>query len=150
MFKVRNSTFEDVLYLKDHLRKSDVEELKLLNATPFQSLSNSYYFSEQCYTATLNDKPCAMFGAGRIHFNTEKHIASVWLMSTDDIELYKLDFLKKTNFYIDKFKQDYDMLINVVDIKNHKYKKWLKRLGFKFDKPYKVPNGVLIPFSFNK
>lgn len=147
MYKVRNSTFDDVLYLKDRLRKSDVEELKLLNSTPFLSLSNSYYFSEQCYTVTLNDNPVAMFGAGRINFNTDKKTASVWFMSSDEIELYKLDFLKQTKTYFEKFKNDYDILINVVDIKNHKYKKWLKRLGFKFGRPFEVSGGQLVPFS---
>lgn len=148
MFEVRKSTFEDVLYLKDRLRKSDVEELKLLKSTPYQSLSNSYYFSEQCYTAFLNNKPAAMFGAGRIFKDSDKKIASIWLMSTDEILLHKTEFLRKTKSYIEKFKNDYDILINVIDIKNHITIKWLKWLGFKFGKPFKVSGGELVQFSY--
>lgn len=150
MYKIKNSTFDDVLYLKDRLRKSDVQELRLLNSNPFESLSNSYYFSEQCYTVTLYNKPVAMFGAGRRFFNTTgKRIASIWFLGTDEVELYKIEFLRKTLQYLNNFKEDFDVLENVCDVKNTKYIKWLKWLGFEFGEPFEVSGGQLVHFSLN-
>lgn len=150
MYKIRKSTFDDIKTLQDNLRKEDIEELKLRNKTPVKALTEGYYFSEQCYTGLYKNKPIAMFGAGRRFFSRDgKRIASIWFLGTDELNLYKIEFLKKALYYMNIFKKDFDVLENVTDVKNTKYIKWLKWLGFDFGEPFDVSGGQLIPFSLN-
>lgn len=149
MLTERKSSIEDILFLSDRLRKEDIKELSLSGFTPIQALRQSYYMSEYCYTLCLNNIPVALFGAGRRNFSNSVKRASIWFLGTKHIEKCKTEFLKKSKKYIEFFKTKFDILENYTDAENSKNIKWLKWLGFQFDKPVEVNGGKLVYFSIS-
>ncbi len=150
MFTERKPEYNDILYLSGHLRKEDVRELYLRGLTPETALKKSFTMSEYCFTVCLNNKPIAMFGAGRKEFSSGERRASIWFLGSKDIEICKPEFLKKSKRYMEFFKSKFDILENYIDVNNTKYIKWLKWLGFKFDEPFNIPYGQLVHFSIKK
>lgn len=58
--------------------------------------------------------------------------ASVWMLSTDELEKYKKQFVRESKSWINDVNSKYRVLFNIVDARNIKHVQWLRAMGFVF------------------
>lgn len=140
---VRDAKKTDVDYLKDHLKQSDIDEVRAShNYMPEEALRISLEKSLFCYTVE-NSHPIAMFGVCAENILDEK--AVIWLLGSNDMEKIQIRFLLNCRKFIKYFLTAYPYLENYVDERNKKTIRWLKFCGFTVESavPYGVNN---LPF----
>lgn len=142
-FKVRISKAEDVSLLVDNLRQDDVDELTAGGSTPLVSLMNGYLFSDECYSAFVNDQIIGMFG---VCYNTN----SIWFLGSDLSASVKREWIRTASYYIRHFLEIKPVLTNTVSTNNKVHIKWLKRMGAKFSVPYEYNNHLFQDFYLIK
>lgn len=148
---VRLSVRRDIEYLKDRLRKSDVEEVWAShNHTPEQALMIGYDESAICLTVVNNDVPVAMFGINAKSLISDEAI--IWFLASIEIEKIKIRFLKNSRKFIDLFLLSYPTLWNWVDCRNHQSIAWLRFCGARIgaSAPYGVEKKNFIFFYFER
>jgi hypothetical protein len=134
-FKVEQTKAEDVLLLKDRLRREDLADLRASNSTPLRSLMEGYTFSDECYSVFVGDLVIGMFGFC-------KFTRSIWFLGSEECADCKKEWLKVASEYINHFLEITPVLTNTVSVENILHIKWLKRMGAKFSVPYYI-NGYL-------
>lgn len=130
---IRSSKGTDVIDLKDNLRQADINEITALGSNPLNSLLSGYLFSDECYTALINNKVCGMFGYVR-------QTNCVWFLGSDLINSVPKEWINTGKQYINRFLQFSPILKNTVSTDNKLHIKWLKRMGAKFSAPYLINN----------
>ena len=146
---VRHSTKKDVEYLKDHLRKSDIEEIWASNhVTPAEALEKGLDKSVFCCTV-LNGNPIAMFGI--VPETVLGHKATVWFLASDDLKSIKRRFLRHSRRFIDMMLEFYPFIQNYVDDRNTDSIEWLKFCGARIKSPeaYGIDKKLFRYFYFN-
>ena len=125
------ATYEHGIMLAPYLRKADKDEIKASIGCSYEkALVSSIELSDPGYTVVSQDEePMAVFGTAPY----QNRFGLIWFMSSEKIfRENKLDFLKKTKFWVEKFFENYDILLNVLDARNKVHIRWLKWLGFEF------------------
>ena len=125
------ATYEHGIMLAPYLREADKREIRAsVGWTPEKALTHSIALSEPGYAVVTPDgSPMAVFGASPY----QDKFGLVWFMSSDQIfKLNRLDFIKNSKFWVEKFFDDYDIIFNVVDARNKVHIRWLKWIGFEF------------------
>jgi hypothetical protein len=148
---VRESTNEDVEFLKNRLRFEDIAEIWAShNHTPEKALRLSLEYSDPCLTIEDNGKPVGMFGVTPESMLGNK--AVIWLLASDDIEKIKIRFLRNCKIFINSMLNQYPYLYNFIDERNKESIKWLKFLGASFSGPVKfgVEQMPFLFFSFER
>ena len=148
--KVRKSESKDIAYLAQHMRKCDVDEVwAAAHKTPEEALREGMDHSIYCRTCE-NGNPILMFGI--VPHSICGHSASVWMLSTDDIEKIKIKFLRHNKEYLDEMLCYYSRLENFVHSKNTKSVQWLKCLGATIEeaRPYGVDQELYHHFYFER
>lgn len=142
---VRTSTREDIMYLKDRLRESDVQEIWAShNHKPEKALKICLYQSLVCFTIQ-NGNPIGMFGISPVDMVGTK--ASIWFLASNDLDKIKKRFLKNSRKMIDLLLEYYPFLFNWVDCRNEESIKWLEFCGATIEEP--KPFGVEgLPFRY--
>lgn len=130
-FMVKITKAEDVMNLIGNLRKDDLEELEAMGSTDVISLMDGYIFSDECYSAFVNNHIIGMFG-----FN--KRTNSIWFLGSDECEHCKRQWIRTAGYYIKHFLEISPILTNTVSTKNTLHIKWLKRMGAKFSASYLI------------
>lgn len=124
---VRPSVQEDVSYLAEHLRQSDINEIWASNhIKPQDALEQGIDGSIYCRTAE-NGNPICIWGIAPVYIVGDS--ATVWMLATDDLEKYKVKFIRESRKYINEMLEFYPMLFNYVDARNLKSIAWLKMCG---------------------
>lgn len=142
---VRHSRPEDIEYLKDHLRQSDVDELwASAHHTANEALKNSYENAVLSLTI-VNENPVGMFGITPQSMIGYK--ASVWFLATAELEKINKRFAKNSRRFIDLMLMYYPYLFNYVDDRNTKSIKWLRICGAEISDP-KPYGKEQLPFRF--
>ena len=146
--KVENDA--EILFILNNLRKEDEQELIALYGDNWKeetlaNLKNKdfYVLYGKCNNSDI--KPIAMGDFCRL-FPQDNSIACVWLLTTKFIYKNKSLFWKNL---IRMFKQNclkYDIMYNFIYKSNVQAKKWLKKIGFKFDNPH--PDGINLKEGF--
>lgn len=119
----------DVLLIAPRMRNADREEcMASIGLDPLGALGASYFLSNSCYTATLDDIPELLFGVcGDGDYGT------VWLLGTETVFLEApKEFCRKSIEWLDKIKSPYKKIGNLVDARNTVHIRWLKWMGFNF------------------
>lgn len=131
---VRLAKDEDVEFLKDKLRRQDIDEVWASNHhTPEEALKISLNDSLVCFTLEDNGVPVAMFGLSPQSIFVNE--AVIWMLSSDRLYKMKTKFLRNCKKVINVFFQYYPYLYNFVDTRNKKTIRWLKYLGAKISEP---------------
>jgi hypothetical protein len=140
---IRPSKHDDVVYLSERLRKTDVDEIwAAVHLKPFEALVYSRKGSFLCQTVLHKTQPVAMFGVA-----PETTGAAVWFLASDDLDKMWLSFLKMSKMCIDRMLDESPLLFNWVDARNERSIRWLKWCGAKIEKP--APFGPdQLPFHF--
>lgn len=143
---VRDSKLEDVLVLRETMRREDRDEVWASHHfTPEKALLVCYSFSSVCHTLLFQDTPIAMFGViPDADVETE---ATIWFLGSEIIETCKKSFLEACRLFIDGMLGMYPVLYNYVDARYRKSVRWLKWCGAEISEaqPWGVEN---LPFHY--
>jgi len=145
MITIKKSTEKDLAhFITVGLRASDVLEQKRMSGGKTeqdQAVNDSFYLSENKWTAFFNEAPVGIFGLVP-HPNIMSSTAVLWFVATEEAESNKMMFLKASIDSMEKIKASgFSRIWNYVDAKNTKSVKWLKYLGFKLSPTVYSING---------
>lgn len=139
----RPSKIEDCLELAPILRKQDVDEVAASHGlNPVTALRLSFKISNECNSIIHEGKVVGMFGYG----SDGGTVAVPWLLASDKIKEISREFLPQSKLWVDKVAEDYDVLVNYVDVRNTVAIRWLKFLGFKFIRRIEHFGKAQVPF----
>lgn len=129
----RDAKLEDCIELAPNMCDTDKEEVRIASGglSPLAGLQDSFSRSVRAWSIINNDKVVGMFGVS--HF--EYPIGSAWLLTDGSITSFSKKFLRGCREYIREMHRYYPALMNYIDERNLKTRKWLKVLGFKEDLP---------------
>lgn len=130
---VRPSIPADAVNMAPNLRAEDVAECFAAGQhTSLQALQLGYVNSKPCFTVVYEGRPAAMFGVVPSADIYVPQMGNVWLLGTNDINLFSTTFLRESKGWLERLEKDYDLVGNVVDERNQKHVAWLRWLGFHF------------------
>lgn len=133
---VTESLLDDVYEIKPHLRVEDVREIEILGHTAEQALLNGFIFSNECFTVRIDGEVAGMFGYS--DYEQPKNVAIIWFLGTDKTKTTPREWLVLGRKYINMFLEKYNVIGNLIDLRQTKHIKWLEALGFKFGASYDV------------
>jgi hypothetical protein len=140
----------EIIFILKNLRNEDKQEVIALYGNLWKKKILNESFNKDCLIVYGFDKngnkiPIAMGGFYE-PFKENKTIACVWLLSTCFISENKILFVKILKNQILKADKKYKIMFNFIYKTNFEAKKWLKKLGFKFDNP--KPKGMIVKENF--
>lgn len=132
MLSVRPSIREDVASVAPRLRKEDREEVLAAGGASVEgSLMEGFLSPDGCYTVVTEEGlPIIMFGTSP--HPADDMVGAVWLLATDEIADYRMEFLKRCRPYVDLMQEKYPILMNFTDCRNDVHHRWLRWCGFFF------------------
>lgn len=138
---------KDILYILEHLRAEDEHEAIIQKGENFKEIILQEIMD--CKTRTYlgckksDDTPVCV---GGYTDTQEKGVGIVWLLSTPEIEKNKNCLLRHIIKSFEEIDEKYWLTCNILYSENRFAKKWLKKLGFKFNNP--KPDGINVPDGF--
>jgi hypothetical protein len=115
--------------LAANMRQADIDEVWAAgHVTPLQSLLQSVEGSRDTFAGLADGKVVCMFGVGTTTLISD--VAIPWLLGSADLPKHSIAFLRANKARIQEMKQNYKVMRNFVDARNHKAIRWLKWLGF--------------------
>ena len=148
---IRDSKKEDIGYIADNMRRSDIDEIWASNnRLPKEALDIGFKDSLKCITGLKDNIPVCIFG-----INPDSILgrsAVIWFLATPNIIDNKYIFLRQSRKFIDMFLEEYSFLYNFVDDRNKDSIKWLKWCGARINGcvTYGVEKIDFHPFTFEK
>lgn len=140
---------KDVLYILEHLRADDLEEVKAVHGDKWkENVFNDIMktdFDVLMGITKDGDIPVCMGGAWHLDKDAPG-IGVVWMLCTDEIVNHKICLLKELKKEFREYDKKFWFLYNFIYSKNDFAKNWLSWIGFKFDNP--KPMGLKIPKEF--
>ena len=138
---------KDVLYILEHLRPEDEHEARTQKGDNFKEIILEEIMSDKTRTylgcKKSDDTPVVIGGYSDTN---EEGIGVVWLLSTPEIEKNKTCLLRNIINALDEIDRKYWFTYNILFSENKFAKKWLKKIGFKFNNPH--PVGLNVPEGF--
>lgn len=130
----------DILFVLNNLRNEDLEEILALYGHNWlnkmlASLQDKKFYILYGFSPYKTLIPIAMGGFWEL-FDDDKSIAAVWLLTTKFININKSLFWREVSSQIYEKSKKYKIMFNYIYKSNNEAKKWLKKLGFKFDNPH--------------
>lgn len=110
------------------MREIDRLECAIMGRTPKQALRASLMASSLAWTAKVDGRPEAMFGAAAVSLMDRE--GSPWLLLTEAGAREAKSLVRDGRRYADLMQAEYSVLANVVHADNHLACRWLERLGF--------------------
>lgn len=126
-FKIRDATIADALYVCEHLRDEDREELAGLGHSPFNVI-NGFIISEDCFVV-LNNKDEIASIVGLVPDGSGNAI--VWALCTPAIETMGRTWIRRARQVLEERTAPfYNMLYAYTDSRNKLHHRFLKHTGF--------------------
>ena len=138
---------KDILYILEHLRLEDKHEAITQKGEDYKQIILEEIMN--CKTRTYlgcrkaDDLPVCI---GGFTDTQEKGVGIVWLLSTPEIENNKTCLLRHIVGAFEEIDARYWLTCNVLFSENRFAKRWLKKLGYKFNNP--KPDGIDVPEGF--
>lgn len=144
-FKEKNE--KDVLYILENLRPEDRLEAIVQKGEDYKQI----ILNEIMNTKTRTYLGCSEtdntpVGIGGFSDTQENGVGVVWLLSTPEIEKHKTRLLRCIIEAFEEIDSKYWLTWNILFSENKFAKRWLKKLGYRFDNP--KPDGLNIPDGF--
>lgn len=128
---VRPAAIGDAAIIAASLREDDRRELEASTPlSPDRAIAESISLSMMCWTAEKNGKPIAVMGVTPI--SIIRGAGSPWMLGTSECDKSFVRFTALSRVYIPAMLSLFPTLENMVDVRNVKSIRWLKRLGFEF------------------
>ena len=138
---------KDILYILEHLRSEDKHEAITQKGENYKQIILEEIMN--CKTRTYlgcrksDDLPICI---GGFTDTQEKGVGVVWLLSTPEIENNKTCLLRHIVGAFEEIDAKYWFTCNILFSENKFAKRWLKKLGYKFNNP--KPDGIDVPDGF--
>ena len=136
----------DVRYILEHLRDEDRHEALIQKGENYidDILSTVMKRKEMCLLGVKksDDTPVCIGG----YVDMGEGVGCVWLLSTPEIVNHQVCLLRHIKEFIDNLDKKFWLTFNMLYCENKLAKKWLTKLGFKFDNPH--PETLNIPDDF--
>lgn len=102
---------------------------------------NSTHFDEtrRTFACLLDDEVVAIFGVADVPGAPIK-TTMLWMLGSDDIYDHADLFHKHTAEWLERFREEYDLIFNYVDARNEAAIRWIEKVGFTLFPP--APYGV--------
>lgn len=144
MLTFRPTIKYDVYVVASKMREADVEEVFAASGlSPLDGLEKCVEGSDEAITILLNDSPIAIFG----YKVTEANLCGlVWMLGSDDVFNCKIEFLKKSRFWVNYIQTKVPLIYNLVYHKNIVHIKWMEWLGFRFVRTLEKAGHLNLPF----
>ncbi|QDP62657.1 MAG: putative scaffold protein [Prokaryotic dsDNA virus sp.] len=140
---IRPAEGVDIEIIAADMRPADLAEIEATGTVdPYLALSNAMELSmPSCFTMTADDLPIAMFGISSVELIPD--FGSIWLLGTEEIERHPTAFLRLCKSVLPRLMTPYDMVFNLMDVRNELHVKFVKWLGFTFirERPF-GPEGM--------
>lgn len=138
---------KDILYILEHLKPEDEHEARTQKGDNFKEIILEEIMNNKTRTflgcRKSDDLPVCV---GGYTDTNEKGIGIVWLLSTPEIEKKRTCLIRNIILAFKEIDEKYWLTCNMLFSENNFAKKWLKKIGFKFDNPH--PQGIDIPEGF--
>ena len=132
----------DIYSSKDRLEAVRKIPLETLNKNELETVTNYILYGKD----SNNNLIAIAMGDFFEIFPSDDSIACVWLLTTKYIYANKHLFYKHFIDLFNKKCKKYNIMFNFIYKSNYQAKKWLQKLGFKFDNPY--PKGIEVKEGF--
>lgn len=141
---LRQAVEADVDAIAATIRPADAREMKALGTTPEKAMREGLQRSDWTLTGLLDGVPVCMFGVAPL--NILLGHGAPWMLASEtldrmDFETIRREFLPLCHRGVQIMREDYPVLLNLVDTRNTKAIRWLRLLGFKFGKNLLHHNG---------
>lgn len=114
--------------IANRMREIDQLECRVFGHSPKQALRNGLITSSIAWTAKINGRPEAMFGAATISLLDAS--ARPWLLMTDEAAKQHRALVRLGRIYTMALHRHFDILENWVHANNEQSIRWLARLGY--------------------
>lgn len=125
-------TSKDLDMVADLMRDGDVAELEEVGLRPREALYSSVLMSggtARVLRLAGPGVPVCVYGVADY-----ESFGAPWMLGTPLISVYPVEFMKHSKRVVDRMLTSYRVLVNVVDSRNVAAIRWLKALGFNFNK----------------
>ena len=137
---------KDVLYILENLKPEDKKEAITIKGENYKEIILKEIMSNSSITylgCQKDDTPICVGG----YTDTETSgIGVVWLLSTLEVEKNKIALFRNILDAMKEIDEKYYFTYNFLYKENYFAKKWLKKIGYKFNNP--KPAGLNIPNDF--
>lgn len=125
----------DAEYIAEHMRESDVNEVRAVTEAPLDDVLRTSVGASYMPGAVVDmtGKPYALFGAAPR--SPLSRIAEPWLLGIPELADHGVWLTKKTRVYLQQVERVYPVLENFVDARNTASVAWLRAVGFTLDDP---------------
>jgi hypothetical protein len=139
----------DIAFVAEHIRGADRKETwESHRVEPFKGLSSSAEGSQEnyCLESEISGEPAAITGIGGFYGKEDTGVP--WLIGTDRIFNEARSFMRATTWLIDRYYRagTWTKLINWVDARNVRSRRWLRWLGFREERTYERFGFSSVPF----
>jgi len=120
---------EHILALAHTMRQADKDEVWAIgHFSPEDAIRMAIRGSEWSFAGIVGGDVLSIFGlGGRTLLDS---VGVPWALVSEQATEHRTTFLKLSRVYLDRMKQDYSVLANLVDKRNIKAVEWLRWLGF--------------------
>lgn len=125
----RYPTVGDVKQLLAEMRTADWEEVMAASGDIETSVVDGVVSSAWCLSAFINGELAAIFGLAPLDGVLGSR-AAPWMLGTPVLDRHPSVLMRSCRPYVAYMIQNYPHLLNYVDARNEKSKRWLKALGF--------------------
>ena len=132
MYTVRDAEPQDLVWIADHMRQSDKDEIAAQSgASAHTAMFMGKLFSPYMKVACLGEVPVIIFG---VCPTDNPLIGKVWMLATDILQNPRCRKLlaRHSREWVDVMQALYPALTNITDARNTVHHRWLKWCGFKF------------------
>lgn len=131
---IRQTKREDIQHIIDNVRHDDVVELDALNGLTIEkALDQVHDLEKNSQVWVVEQKPVCIFGVTPLP--EDSSIGIIWMLATKDFDKYAMPFAFRCKKVVEQMIKNYEYVYNYIHDKNKLSVKWLKWLGFSFDKP---------------
>lgn len=139
------------LAVAGRLRAADRDEAWALGRhSPVEAVVRSCAVSAEAWAFLADGVPLAVFGVAPCPGHPG--VASPWLLGADGVERHARPFLALGRPFVARWLLEHGRLYNVVDARNRRSIRWLRRLGFAFHPAVPVgPDRIpFLPFEMRR
>ena len=128
MNEYKKPTWEDALYIIEHMKKSNKQELLYaVGNHALDDMERAFKYSDEIGCFYIDGKPAAIFGVRKASVMSDYGL--IWLLMTEETQKHRVTIGRETKTRLKQILRKYTMLYNHVDAKNEEIIKWLKWLG---------------------
>lgn len=128
MIEIAPARLTHVGPIANRMREIDQLECRIFGHSPRNALRNGLMASSIAWTALVDGRPEAMFGASTI--SMLEGTGQPWMLMTDEAVKHKVALLRLGRIYTEAVNRHYVQLENWVHVDNVVAIRWLSRLGF--------------------